>query len=175
MPDSQERPWSDNPNAPKIPYDVYYAEKTWFAGTLISSILYGAYKVSLPSLPPLRAHCTFVRFTVGMLITLFFNCMAALFNPAFRRGEGIKWGLVTYTVIMFSLVTVYTAMKDHILSICYIDNRDFPDGGPWGYHESNSYSALFIIARAAFNLNNWMADGLLVSSLIIAVTTHPGA
>ena len=117
----------------------------------------------------------FVRFALGVLIVLFFNCMAALFNPAFRRGEGIKWGVVIYTVIMFSLVTVYTATKDHILSICYIDNRDFPDGGPWGYHESNSYTAIFIIARAAFNLNNWLADGLLVSSLITDVIAHPGA
>jgi len=106
---------------------------------------------------------------------LFFNCMAALFNPAFRRGEGIKWGLVTYTVIMFSLVTVYTAMKDHILSICYIDNRDFRHGGPWGYHEFNTYSAIFITSRFAFNLNNWLGDGLLVSSLFAAVTAHPGA
>ena len=104
---------------------------------------------------------------------LFFNCMAALFNPAYRRGEGIKWGLVIYTVIMFSLVTVYTATKDHILSICYIDNREFSDYGPWGYHEANAYSAIFIIARAAFNLNNWLADGLLVSPSFTVVTAHP--
>jgi len=175
MSDSQGQPWSDNPNAPKISYGWYYAEKTWFAGTLISSILYGARKMTLSSLPSIRAHCTFVRFTLGMLIVLFFKCMAALFNPAFRRGEGIKWGLVTYTVTMFSLVTVYTATKDHILSICFIDNRDFPDDGPYGYHLANEYTAIFIIARTAFNLNNWMADGLLVSSSFDSLTTHPGA
>jgi len=99
-----------------------------------------------------------------MLTVLFLNCMTALFSPTYRRGEGIKWGLVSYTVIMFSLATVYTATKGHILSICYIDNRDFPDHGPWGYHEAMSYNAVFIIARAAFNLNNWSADGLLVGS-----------
>ena len=103
---------------------------------------------------------------------LFFNCMTALFNPAYRRGEGVKWGLVIFTVIMFSLVTVYTATKDHILSICYIDNREFPHYGPWGYHEAHGYTAIFIVARAAFNLNNWLADGFLVSSSSTAMTTH---
>jgi len=113
----------------------------------------------------IRAHYLFVRFILGMLIVLFFKCMAALFNPVNRR-DGIKWGFVFYTVIMFSLATVYTATKAHILSICYIDNRNFPDDGPWGYHESMSYSAIFVISRAAFNLNNWSADGLLVSFFI---------
>ena len=116
----------------------------------------------------------FVRFVLGMLIVLFFKCMTALFNPVNRRDEGIKWGFVSYTVIMFSLATVYTATKDHILSICYIDNRNFPDGGPWGYHESMSYSAIFVISRAAFNLNNWSADGLLVSFLFDVVVIRPG-
>ena len=106
----------------------------------------------------------FVLFILGMLVVLFFKCLTALFNPVNRRDDGINWGLVSYTVIMFSLATVYTATKAHILSICYIDNRNFLDDGPWGYHESMSYSAIFVISRAAFNLNNWSADGLLVSS-----------
>ena len=105
---------------------------------------------------------------------LFFNCTTALFNPVYRRGEGIKWGLVSYVVITFLLVTVYTATKAHILSICYVDNRNFPGGGPWEYLEAKSYTAIFIIARAAFNLNNWLADGLLVSSLFDSVVS-PGA
>ena len=36
--------WSDNPNAPKIPYPVYYFEKVLFAGDFISLIIYGVYK-----------------------------------------------------------------------------------------------------------------------------------
>ena len=44
MSDSQEIPWSYNNNAPKITYDVYFREKTYFAGILIASIPYGAPK-----------------------------------------------------------------------------------------------------------------------------------
>lgn len=45
---------------------------------------------------------------LGMLIVSFFKCMTALFGPTYRRGEGIKWNLVSYTVVMFSLATVRT-------------------------------------------------------------------
>ena len=46
---SQEQPWSDKPNAPKITYRVYFDEKANLAGYLISSVLYGASKAPLPT------------------------------------------------------------------------------------------------------------------------------
>src|SRR5258707_15289898 len=102
--------------------------------------------------------------------------MTALFNPAYRRGEGIKWGVVSYTVIMFSLVTVHTTTNLYVLSISYIDNRDFTgpvEGaelyGPYGYQAAINFKAISVIPRVAFRLNNWSADGLLVSSLFYIV------
>ena len=59
MSGSQEMPWSNNPNTPMIPYDLYFEEKASFAGLLISSILYGACKAPLPICLPVRIH--FVR------------------------------------------------------------------------------------------------------------------
>jgi len=105
---------------------------------------------------------------------LFFNCMIALFNPANRRGQGIKWGLVSYTVVMFSLATVFTGIRVHILSISYIDNRNFV-GGPNQYELAVAYKAMAVIPRAAQRLNNWLADGLLVGSSFDAAATRPGA
>ena len=105
-----------------------------------------------------------------MLIVLFFKCMTALLNPVHRGGEGIRWGLVSYTAVMFSLATVNIAMNFHIQSISYIDDRDFPgvEGelppGPYGYSESIYLDAVNIVPNAAFSLNNWLADGFLVSS-----------
>jgi len=115
-----------------------------------------------------------------MLTVLFFKCMGALFNPVYRRGERIKWGLVSYTTVMFSLATILTAMNLHILSISFIDNREFSnaDGGlhpgPYGYYEFIYYKAIGIVPNVAFCLNNWLADGLLVSSLFDAVVAHSG-
>jgi len=176
MSDSQEQPWSNNPNAPKIPHLVYLAEKNLFAGTLISAILYGTHKQPPSTRPFVHAHNFFIRSILGILTVLFFKCMAALFNPIYRRGEGIKWGLVSYTVIMFSLATVHLTTDLHALSISYIDNRDFAGSfegeelyGPYAYQEAINYKAIAIIPGVAFRLNNWLADGLLVGSFFYAV------
>ena len=96
--------------------------------------------------------------------------MRALFNPIHRRGEPIKWGLVSYTIAIFAVETVLTAMNLHILSISYVDNREYPgvkgmtNPGPNGYQIIISPEAVSIIANATFTLSDWLANGLLVSS-----------
>jgi len=82
---------------------------------------------------------SFLRLIVGIVLVLFFQCISALFSPTHRRGEAVKWGLVLYTVLIFSVVTIYTATYLNIQSISLIDNREFPgvEGllppGPPGY------------------------------------------
>ena len=121
----------------------------------------------------------FVRFILGMLVVLFFNCMAALFNPVYRRGEGIKWVLVFLTVAMFSLETVIVSMGFNTLSVAYIDNREFPGTerapvpGPLGYQMAHYTSVTAVIPSFAGVLNNSLADGLLVSSLFDTAFTSP--
>jgi len=176
---SQFEPWSDNPNAPNIWYSLYLWEKINFAGRLIGSILYGTHKISLPTCPTTRAHY-FIWLIPGALTVLFFNCISALFNPVYRRDEGIKWGLVSFTVIMFSVATMQTAINLNFLSISYIDNREYPgvEGeyapGPGGYQSSVSLEAINVIPYAAIPLNSWLADGLLVSSLLGAAFDSSG-
>ena len=102
--------------------------------------------------------------------------MAALFNPVYRKGERIKWWLVSYTVVMFSAATVFTWVNIDLLSIAYIDNREFPDEGklppgPYGYQLFISSGALNVATNAMF-LSSWLAEGLLVSSLFGAPFTH---
>lgn len=41
MSDPWGESWSDNPNAPRIPYLLYVDEKSYFAGFLVGAILYG--------------------------------------------------------------------------------------------------------------------------------------
>ena len=82
MPNPQPGLWSDNPNIPKVPYDLYFHEKTWFAGVLIASIFYGTCKISLYARPPI--HPRFIPFIPGVIVAVFFQRMAALFNPVHR-------------------------------------------------------------------------------------------
>ena len=100
--------------------------------------------------------------------------MATLLSPVDRRRGGIKWGHVSYTVLMFSLATVYTATNLNVQSVSYIDNREFPgvEGvlppGPLGYLWFNS-RVLCTVPNLMFLLNNWLADGLMVGSLFDVV------
>ena len=105
---------------------------------------------------------------------LFFQCMAALLNPVHRRGEGTKWWLVSHTVAIFSFVTVYTAINLHIRSKSLIDNRELVgSSGPLDSQHGIRSTALGLVPDIMFNLNNWLADGLLVRSLFDATLTHP--
>ena len=94
---------------------------------------------------------------------LFFQCMATLFDPIHYKREGIRWGVVSYTVIMFSFATVFTATNLNIQSISHIDNREYTSG-PLLYQVSVSQNVLNITPTFMFLLNNWLADGFLVGS-----------
>lgn len=70
---------------------------------------------------------------------------------------------------MFSFVTVFTGMSLGLLSISFIDTRDFPGGkllppGPIGYQFSLTTNALTVVPSTFLFMNNWLADGLLVRS-----------
>jgi hypothetical protein len=133
-------------------------------------------RVRLSMLSPL------IRFISGILVVLFFQCMIVLFNPANRRREGTKWGLVSYTVIMFLFATVLTAMGLNLGSISFIDNREYPgvegEGGvapgPLGYQVLIHPTALSVVPSVMFLLNYWLADGLLVSSLTNSALARSG-
>ena len=177
MSDVRGQPWSYNPYAPNITHHLYVQEKVTLAVTFIEPVLYGTPKAFLPT-PVLTLPA---RFVPGLLVVLFFRCMAALFNPVRRRGDAIKCGIVSYTVVMFLIVTALTGIQFDIHSLCYIENRGFPGAGdalppgPLGYHSFISSDALTVVHIILFFLNAWLADGLLVSYLLFsAVFTHPG-
>ena len=172
------RVWSNNPNAPKIPYFLYLGEKATFAGTLIGSVLYGTRRTPPPTHPSIRAHSA--RLVIlGIVVVLFFKCVAALLDPVYIRREAIKWGLVSYTMAMFTLVTIGTALQLNTQSISYIDNRQLLGAGGVLSPEPTTYQILVgsdatsVIQNVVFILSNWLADGLLVSSSFDSVFTCP--
>ena len=165
MSNSSAKSWSDSPNAPQIPYSLYFAEKANFAGILIGAIFYG---MSTHSWHPSMLILAVRSATPGIVIAIFFQCMEALFSPCYRTRGGVRWGLVAYTVTTFSFVTIFTAMNLDIQSVSYIDNREFPGNdalppGPLGYQYLIYSKAISIVPNLMFLLNNWLADGLLVS------------
>jgi hypothetical protein len=104
---------------------------------------------------------------LGFVIVLFFRCMGAILDPANRTRGGIKWGLVAHTLVMFSLVTTFTAIELNSQSPTYVGNRqslytsysEFLVGQP-AYFEWRTDD---LTVNILFVSNNWLADGLLVS------------
>ena len=174
----QERPFSDNPNTPRVPYDLYSEEKANFAGIVIGWILCSTHgDPHLHVRPP--ALTSSVWLVLGVIVILLFQCVVAMLYPVHRRTGGNKWGLITYTVVMFSVVTVLTATGLDTQSISYIDDRELPgvEGvippGPLGYQSFIHSDLLSAVPNATFFLNNWLADSLLVSPLSDAAFTRP--
>ena len=105
--------------------------------------------------------------------------MGALLDPINRTRGGIAWGLVAHTAVMFSFVTIATAMGLNLLSISRIENRDFPGvsgvlpPGPFGYKYLIYDKALSIVPNLMFQLNQWLADGLLVSIALNSAAQVP--
>ena len=67
-----------------------------------------------------------------------------------------------------------------VVSISYIDSREFPGveggapSGPFGYQWSITSGVFGIIPNVALALSDWLADGLLVSSLPDVAFAHQG-
>ena len=122
----------------------------------------------------------FARLILGIIIVLFFQSVAALLNPARRRGERIKWGLVSYTALMFSVVTIFYALSVSIQSLSFIDHRGFPgvEGmpfvGPVGYQSFLESGAPGLAINLMWCLNSWLADGFLASPPFDVAFTHLG-
>ena len=69
-------------------------------------------------------------------------------------------------------------MNDDIQSISFIDNREFPGvgdtipPGPLGYQLFIYSKPITIVPNLMFLLNNWLADGLLVSFASFLIPTR---
>ena len=106
--------------------------------------------------------------------------MCALLSTANRIREGVNWGLVSYTVIMFSCATVVNGGALYFASISFIDNRNFPGvenvapPGPLGYQQTLCSTAAGTGPTFACSLSYWLADGLLVGRLIDPAPVFPG-
>ena len=118
----------------------------------------------------LRIHAHHTRWThlLGIVVALFFQCMATLLNPPNPIRKGIRWALVAHTVALFLFLIIPFGIDFDYFSTEYINNRVFPGNdkfppGPIGYDGLLVLKATNTVFNAMFPLNQWLADGLLVS------------
>ena len=109
-------------------------------------------------------------------MALFFQCMATLLSPANPIRKPTRWALAAHTVALFLFFTIPLGINFDYLSMDYINNREFPGNdefppGPVGYGNLLSPGATTTVLDAMFPLNQWLADGLLVSTILNLVTS----
>jgi hypothetical protein len=100
--------------------------------------------------------------------------MVALLGTVDQPRGKIRWGLVAHSVAMFSFATIYTATTLDTQSISYVENREFPGADGWspgslGYQFFIYWKAITVVPSVMFAFNQWLADGLLVSSAFDSV------
>jgi hypothetical protein len=98
-----------------------------------------------------------------------------LLGPISRTKKGIGRGLVLQTVAMFTFITIYNALQLVVQSFSYINNREFPGNhnyppGPLAFWFPGFESTSLIVTAAILPLNQFLADGLLVSVVSNFVT-----
>ena len=113
---------------------------------------------------------------LGIVVALFFQCITTLLNPANTIRKGIRWALVAQTVALFLFLSIPVGIEFDSLSILYINNREFPGDdesppGPIGYDDILGSRATYIVLFTMFPLNQWLADGLLVSPILNSVAS----
>ena len=139
------------------------------SGGAVGGISYGILTHKPPCL------CSSCRFTLGVVIALFFECMTALLNPDNRMRRAVKWGFLIHTVVIFLSITISCAIEGTRRSNAYIDNREYPGvdnvfyPGPLGYRDFTGTGTVETIEYLAFPLNQWLIDGLLVSAISSSV------
>ena len=105
---------------------------------------------------------------LGIAVALFFQCMSALLLPVSPTTKGVRWGLVAYSVALFSFLTIGFATNRNIFSMAYIDEREFTGviPGPLGFiiFPPLDRRAVGYFSFLTFSFVQWLADGLLVSS-----------
>ena len=97
--------------------------------------------------------------------------MIVLLSSSNQMRKGIKWALIAHTVSMFSFLTIPAGISQNVSSVCYIDNRNFPGSdvappGPIGCPDVLFTVGTRISFAVMFPLNQWLADGLLVSRIL---------
>ena len=83
MSDSQQNPWSYNPNAPNITYSTYFLEKAYSAGLSVGWILYGTPAYTSVYL---RSFCLFGLFQV-LSSWWPFNVWSGYLTPSIAEGS----------------------------------------------------------------------------------------
>jgi hypothetical protein len=106
---------------------------------------------------------------IGAMVTIAAMNLPYLIGKKSRNLKS-NWWLLLYIVAMFILGTLFLAGDIVMSTKAWIDNRNFPGipaaglpPGPNGYVLVEFSAPQTMMANAAYSIQSWLADGLMVS------------
>lgn len=93
-------------------------------------------------------------------MTLFVLCFIAWWAGR-KTVPKSAYCMLVYISCLFVSGSVGNGAQMHLLELAYVDDRNYP-GGPGAYETFNGSVASSVISTAAYMVNAWFADGLLV-------------
>ncbi|KAJ7699276.1 hypothetical protein B0H17DRAFT_1006214 [Mycena rosella] len=133
---------SSNPNRPDLPDAALSLERATIVGDALSQMVF------------------------GIAISLFLQAMYLLIDGPPRRHEKRNIPLISYTVVLFALGTVFVGMDLNSLKLMFVYNRNAP-GGPTAYALSQYGKPITVVPNAAAIINDWLAAGFLLYRCVV--------
>ncbi|EKM49603.1 uncharacterized protein PHACADRAFT_265139 [Phanerochaete carnosa HHB-10118-sp] len=96
----------------------------------------------------------------GVHITLFFQCFIAWWG-ARRHSPKSAYSMLAFISCIFILGSIGNGTQMRILELAYVDDRNYP-GGPGAFETFDGSLKINVIGTAAYAVNAWFADGLLL-------------
>ncbi|KAF7328676.1 hypothetical protein MSAN_02469200 [Mycena sanguinolenta] len=108
--------------------------------------------------------CIFVghfigAFGYGVHLTLFFQCVHALYTG--RKAQPHNWQWLLFVFILFALGNIGNATSIFYVQKTFIDDRNYP-GGPGAYFFEQSTQWAAVLCNSVYIVNTWFQDGLLL-------------
>lgn len=140
-------------------------ERFILVGVILNGFLYGVSPCSfiecylrLLSSPNPRQRR---RRLAGIQFMLFTMSFRLLFTQLRAKANETRFFLL-YICCMFVLSTLYLVGSARFAQFTFIDDRNFP-GGPSAYYVENFSTPIGFLGSICYAMENWFADGLLVS------------
>ncbi|TCD67790.1 hypothetical protein EIP91_011918 [Steccherinum ochraceum] len=103
----------------------------------------------------------------GVHITLCFLCLNLLWAERKNKARN-AYAWMVYILTLFVLGSVGNGMNMYLNQSAFVNNRNYP-GGP-GQYEIDEYSLAYnVVGTAAYMMNTWCQDGLLLYRFYIIV------
>ncbi|CAL1714268.1 unnamed protein product [Somion occarium] len=96
----------------------------------------------------------------GIQLVIYTICIRGLLQR--KPTTNFTRFLIAYTTCLCAMNTIWTGTCAYGLQLTYIDNRNYPGGGPWAFLQIEFSTPSQLLSCASYIIGNIMADAILL-------------